>query len=212
MRFSSGPSRSGKAEARKVEAMVGICVHDPALLLEPPSNVSKIARESLARSLRWASLAQDAKTAYMIARGGMPFEESERQARVALPYQMQTWMRAQGLEPDVYEYEFFDESLRNDVKVLWGVATRSRPVGTRPMGPYTRIVLRGRIMVASLRAILRRWLDGGGLPFEETELEGARRFAKGVLIGIGVIAFFVLFSSYDNQPSIAERALDALWR
>ena len=35
-----------------VDAMVGICAHDPGILLQPPSNVKDIAEKSLATYLK----------------------------------------------------------------------------------------------------------------------------------------------------------------
>lgn len=107
-----------------VDAMVGICVHDPGICLEPPSNVKNTAMQSLSAAMRKASLSKDARTAYLIAQGAMSFEESEKQASHDLPEQMRQFMKKNGLEPDAYDIQFFSEVLRDDIKVLWAIAVR----------------------------------------------------------------------------------------
>jgi len=107
-----------------VDAMVGICVHDPDIFLEPPSNVRITASQSLSTAMKNASLSGDAKTAYFIVQGSMSFEEREKLASNDLPEQMNQFMKNNALKRDAYDIQFFSEDLRHDIKVLWAVAVR----------------------------------------------------------------------------------------
>lgn len=107
-----------------VDAMIGICVHDPDIYLEPPSNVRNIAAQSLSEAMKKASLSSNAKTAYLIAQGTISFEESEKQASKDLPEQMNKFLKQNDFDPDVYEIHYFSEDLRDDIKVLWAIAVQ----------------------------------------------------------------------------------------
>ena len=80
--------------------MVGICVHNPDIFLEPPSNVKDTANKSLSENMQTASLSSEAKTAYLITQGAMSFNESEKQAKNDLPEQMNQFMNQNGFEPN----------------------------------------------------------------------------------------------------------------
>ena len=107
-----------------VDAMVGICVHDPDILLSPPSNTRKTAESSLKKALGKATLSPTAKTAYFIAQGSLDFKASEEQASKDLAEQLQLFLVSSGIEPNQYDMKFFSEDLRSDIKVLWAAAVR----------------------------------------------------------------------------------------
>ena len=116
-----------KADAAKqlvVDAMVGICAHDPDVYLTPPSDIKSIAADSLTRGLNNASLSNDAKAAYLITQGGVNFAEVSKNAERDLPNQMETFMAKNGLKIENYELKFFSDKLRDDIKVFWVVAAR----------------------------------------------------------------------------------------
>lgn len=123
--FDLGRSSTEKSEDQKVvDAMLGICVHNPDILLESPSNVRNTANESLMKNMQSASLSSNAKTAYVIPQGALSFNESEKQATIDLPEQMNQFMSQNGFEPAEYEIQNFSEKLREDIKVLWSAAIR----------------------------------------------------------------------------------------
>ncbi len=107
-----------------VDVMIGICVHDPDILLQPPSNVKSIAMQSLQDGIKNASLSPNAKTAYLIARGTNDFAASEKQAAKDLPGQMTEFMKQNGFDPDKYTLEYFTEELQSEIKVLWAAAVK----------------------------------------------------------------------------------------
>jgi len=107
-----------------VDVMVGICVHDPDILLKPPNNVKNTAIKSLRVAFKNASLSPNAKTAYLIAQGSMTFKQSEEQASKDLPEQMQLFMNKNGFDLNKYDIKFFSEDLRENIKVLWATAIR----------------------------------------------------------------------------------------
>lgn len=120
-----GQSSTKEDKKQKVvDVMVGICVHNPDIFLEPPSNVKDTANNSLIENIQGASLSSDAKTTYLITQGAMSFTESEQQVKNDLPEQMNQFMKKNGFEPDEYEIQFFSEKLREDIKVLWAIAIR----------------------------------------------------------------------------------------
>ena len=107
-----------------VDVMVGICVHDPDILLQPPSNVKDTAMKSLSAAIKNASLSSSAKTAYLITQGAMNFKESEEEASKDLPEQIKLFMNKNGFDQNKYDIQTFSEDLRNEIKVLWAVAIR----------------------------------------------------------------------------------------
>lgn len=106
------------------DAMLGICVHDPLIALQPPSNVKYIASKSLEKSAIKASLSPHVKTAYYIAQGAKSMDLSQQQAEKDLPEQMDLFMKRHGLKKEKYKLLFFTDELRSDIKVLWSVAVR----------------------------------------------------------------------------------------
>ena len=127
----------GGGKDKVVDAMIGICVHNPRTFIEPPSNVKQTAAYSLSEGIKGASLSPNAKTAFMIVQGNQSFEDSEKQARIDLPDQLKKWMKQQGLSPDNYTFDYFDESLQSDLKILWGVAIKN-PTLVKPVSPSSR--------------------------------------------------------------------------
>jgi len=120
-----GSSSTEKSKDKKVvDAMLGICVHNPDILLEAPSNVRNTANESLMKNMQGASLSSNAKTGYAITQGALSFDESEKQATNDLPEQMNQFMSQNGFDPAEYEIQNFSEKLREDIKVLWAAAIR----------------------------------------------------------------------------------------
>lgn len=123
--FDLGRSSSETSEDQKmVDAMMGICVHNPNILLEAPKDVRNTANESLMKHMEGASLSSKAKTAYVIAQGALSFDDSEKQATNDLPEQMNQFMSQNGFDPAEYEVQNFSEELRADIKVLWAAAIR----------------------------------------------------------------------------------------
>ncbi|MCG7850958.1 MAG: hypothetical protein MIO92_00390 [Methanosarcinaceae archaeon] len=109
-----------------VDAMLGICAHDPDVLLAPPSNIKSTAEGSLNRGLVNASLSVDAKTGYVLTQGGINFTTVEQNAQTDLPEQMRLFMEKNGLDTGKYEIKYFSENLRDDIKVLWAAAVRKK--------------------------------------------------------------------------------------
>ena len=106
----------------EVDAMIGICVHNPDTYIEPPSNVRQTALTALANSRSNARLSEGAKVEFLIAQGAKPFGESEILAQQDLPKQLHQFMDQNGLDPDAYEVDRFSEQLAEEVKVLWATA------------------------------------------------------------------------------------------
>ena len=122
-----GQSSTKEDKIQKVvDVMIGICVHNPDVYLEPPSNVKDTANKSLSENVQKALLSSDAKTAYYITQGTLSFTESEAKAKIDLPEQMNQFMTKNGFEPNDYEIQFFSEKLRDDIRVLWSIAIRKR--------------------------------------------------------------------------------------
>jgi hypothetical protein len=110
-----------------VEAMIGICVHDPDVLIEPPSNVRDTAVTALGKQMGGASLPSTAHVAFMMAHGGLPFAESEEKASRDLQTQIGLVMLQRKLLPSDYSIKYFSESLRSDIKILWAAAILGAP-------------------------------------------------------------------------------------
>ncbi len=108
-----------------VDAMIGICIHAPGTVIEPPSNIRQWATEVLAEKFADGSLFPDAKVGFLVASGSSSFKASEKSAWKDLPEQMRTFMTNNGLEPSAYEFQSFSEDLRRDIKVLCMVAIRN---------------------------------------------------------------------------------------
>ena len=109
-----------------VDAMLGICAHDPDVYLLPPSNIKSVAEGSLNRGLVNASLSVDAKTGYILTQGGVNFMTVKQNAKRDLPEQMHLFMETNGLDIGKYEIKYFSENLRDDIKVLWAAAARKK--------------------------------------------------------------------------------------
>jgi hypothetical protein len=128
-------------EALVVDAVVGICVHDPDTLVEPPRVVRDWATKALAGQIKDASLSPEAKTAFLMTQGAASFEESAKTAAADLPEQMRQFMVSSGLDPAAYDLQSFTEELRADLKILCMAAVRkqaARPVSAVPPGEPAR--------------------------------------------------------------------------
>ncbi len=109
-----------------VDAMLGMCVHDPDVLIDPPSNVKQTATKALGEAVRNASLSPNAKVGFAVSHGRLAFAECEKQASEDLPNQLRDFMRNSGLSPDDYDLRSFSEELRSDIKILWALATKKQ--------------------------------------------------------------------------------------
>ncbi len=107
-----------------VDAMMGICVHDPDVFIEPPSNVKQTAGEALRDAVQNGSLSPTAKVGFAVACGAMAFAESEKAAAEDLPKQLRGFMKENGLSLDDYDLRTFSEELRADLKILWAYAAK----------------------------------------------------------------------------------------
>jgi len=119
-------------EALVVDAMIGICVHDPDTLVEPPSVVRDWATKALAGQIKDASLSPVAKTAFLMTQGAMSYAESEKAAAADLPEQMREFMVSSGLDPAAYDLRSFTEELRADLKILCMAAVRKEAPQAAP--------------------------------------------------------------------------------
>lgn len=108
-----------------VDAMLGICVHDPDIFLESPSNVKDTAMKSLGQLFKGYTLSPNAKVSYLISQGNLSFVESEKKASKDLPEQLKEYILNIGLKPEEYEFKYSSENLRDDIKVLWGIAIKN---------------------------------------------------------------------------------------
>ena len=124
-------------ERTVVDAMLGICVHDPATYVEPPSVVRDWATRSLAGQLPGASLSREAKTRYMGALGARSFEESAQQAARDLPGKMREFMVSSDLDPEAYQMHTYTDELRPNLKILVMAAVRKEAARAAPTPPAT---------------------------------------------------------------------------
>ena len=127
-RADSSPP-GGTGEKQIVDAVLGICVHDPDTLIQPPSSVEQTASTAVSRKLENTTLAPDLKAWYLIPHGAASFAEMERQARQDLRDKIRQLMLQNGLRPHDYEFRTFAEELSSDVKILWAVAIRPAQPG-----------------------------------------------------------------------------------
>ena len=128
-----------------IDAMIGICIHDPETIVKPPSNVRDWASEALTGNGKSGLLSPDAKIGFFITQGSFSFEESEKIAFVDLPEQMKTYMLKNDLDPSAYNMDSFTHMWRSDLKVLCMIAARkvtsqvSTPIQAgEPAKPPTR--------------------------------------------------------------------------
>ena len=124
MSFLNNIFGGNKSGNKSVDAMIAICVHDPDVYLQPPTNVKDIAIQTLERLFKGYTLSSNAKVAYLISQGRLSFVESEKKASKDLPEQMKNFMTNNGLEPNKYNFRFSSENLRANIKVLWTIAVK----------------------------------------------------------------------------------------
>jgi HEAT repeat protein len=189
-----------------VDAMIGICVHDPDTLVQRPSVIRDWAARSLAGQLPGASLSADAKTGYIDALGAQSFEESERQAARDLPGQMREFMESNGLDPDAYQMRTYTDELRPNLKILVMAAVRREAPraapAPRPVAPPVPESASAKVSADALPSseTLDGWTE------EIKQVDKVRSTWRGLGCGgaivgvILVVALAIIFNDREPQP------------
>lgn len=106
-------------EVLLVDAMIGLCVHEPNTLIDPPGNVKQFFENVLNDHFDKVSLSPIAKVGFLMTQGAMSFAESEKVAWKDLPDQILNFMTSNSLDPNAYEMKTFSEDLGKNLKILF---------------------------------------------------------------------------------------------